>query len=170
MTSALRERYAIGALYMLGNDGLRRLLDEHFGGQVPQPGTGAWVQFVFATSLAPDDLWLRTYAPQMGDTAHKRGRMALPEPRGLPRFPKSMETADHFLPYESLRPRNTEPFWIGFWSRPEQRNPYRHADNGDAWENGRALAQTKEADIYRKYVAECRDAVAASWGEGVRLP
>lgn len=167
---ALSERYAIGALYMLGRDSLRTLLGEHFGGKIPQPGTGAWIQFVFATALALDDLWLRTYAPQVGDSDRKRGYMALPRPDGLPRFPKALEAADHFLPYEVLRPRNTEAFWIGFWSCPEQRNPYHHPENCQAYENGRALARTREADIYRRYVEECRKALRQAWGEKARLP
>lgn len=135
MDTALRERYAIGGLFTLGKDGFRALLDKHFGGQVPEPGTGAWPGFVFAL------------APPFSSVSK------------LPRFPKALETADHFLPYDSCQPTSIEPFQIGFWSKPEQRNPYKHPDNAQAFENGRALAQTKPAEVYRRYIAECREAV-----------
>jgi hypothetical protein len=184
---ALKERYTIGGLFLLGKVAFRQILDEHFGGQVPEPGTGAWVSFVFAVSEAPHNLWLRTW----GDQGDHGSKYSLPIPK-MPEFPKALENIDHFSPYNAYRlppteaqkargeeegdwnagqrATNIEPFWIGFWTAPEIRNPYRHADNFDAFENGRALSKTKHAETYKKYVAACRQVCRKTWGEGTRVP
>src|SRR5690606_23833363 len=73
----------------------------------------------------------------------------------FPAFPKVLETADHFLPFELQQPRTPEPFWMGFWSAPTAQNPYKYAENGSAWDNGRTLATSKNAAVYRTYIAAC---------------
>lgn len=185
---ALKERYTIGGLFLLGKVAFRQILDEHFGGEVPQPGTPAWLPFVLAVAEAPHEFWLRTWGLQT--ESGEPGPYSLPPPK-MPPFPKALEGHDHFGHYNAYRlpqtakqkakdlpgdwnagqrATNTEPFWVGFWTAPEIKNPYRHADNSDAFEGGRALAQTKHAEVYRKYVEECRKVCKAAWGEGARVP
>jgi hypothetical protein len=187
--ATLKERYTIGGLFLLGKDGFRKLLDEHFGGQVPEPGTGPWVGFVFAVAEAPHNAWLRTWFPQPpSDAFYEYTR--LPEPT-MPAFPKELSAVDHFHPYNAhllpqteaekkagkkptwnagFRPTSVEPFQIGLWASPDIRNPYKHADNADAFDNGRALARSRHAETYKKYIAACRKACKAAWGEGARVP
>lgn len=138
-----QERIVIGAQYVLGNDGFRHLLEEYFGGKIPAMDTGVWSQFVMATHLAPVTNRLKPFQP-------------------YPRFPTALETADHFLPYDVQSARSPSPFWIGFWSESEAPTPYREDGNRQAWENGRELARTKHAEIYRRYVAKCQEAERAA--------
>jgi len=134
MTSALLEKYVVGGEFVHG-DYFQSKVRTFFSGVIPQPGTAQWPAFIFACQPYPI--------------------------KGIqfPAFPRALEAADHFLPYELQQPRTPEPFWVGFWSTPEARNPYRFPENGNAWDNGRTLATSKNAATYRAYLKECEAAI-----------
>lgn len=152
MTSPLVERTVIGGMFLYGKEGFQKLLDENFGGNIPQPEpwNGIWISFVTACRDAPRNIWIRTYGPL-------DRKFQLPAST-LPKFPKALENADYFLPYTAQSAKSPEPFWVGFWSSSKAQNPYKFPENANGWENGRANAGTKNGGVYKAYIAACEGA------------